>query len=118
MPAPRSAAFPWLLAYFRQTYPHRVEQTEQGVELVPLTDRPLFSEALHYAYSFDGFHWTALNGNEPVFTVSTRSGVLRDPFLRRETDGLFHLVGTAGVEEPTIVYTRSSDLMRWEETCL
>jgi hypothetical protein len=106
--------FPWLLAYFRQIYQGRVEQTEAGVHVVKLTDEEVQVEALHLAYSWDGFHWTALNGNQPVLTVSQELRELRDPFLRRGADGQFHLVATGGPGRDTILYSKSENLLTWD----
>jgi hypothetical protein len=103
-----------VLAYFRQVYSHRVEQTPNGVELVKLTDEELLIEALHLAYSRDGTHWTALNNNRPILSVSPTFPGLRDPFLQRGRDGAFHLVGTGGSERRDILYSRSPDLIAWE----
>ena len=85
--------FPWLLAYFRQAYRHKVDITaDAGVHLIPLTGEHLLAEALHLAYSEDGIHWTALADNEPVLPVVPGKRRVRDPFLRRGFDGSFHLL--------------------------
>lgn len=56
-----------MLAYFRQVYDGRVETTTGGeVYVVALTDEAIRAEDLHLAWSRDGLHWTALNGNHPI----------------------------------------------------
>src|SRR5690606_10398114 len=52
------------------------------------------SENLHFAYSRDGLHWTALNNNQPVFISNLGEGILRDPFIAKGPDGYFHMVFT------------------------
>eukprot|EP01065_Artemidia_motanka_P038429 TRINITY_DN47281_c0_g1_i1.p1 TRINITY_DN47281_c0_g1~~TRINITY_DN47281_c0_g1_i1.p1 ORF type:complete len:322 (+),score=89.14 TRINITY_DN47281_c0_g1_i1:48-1013(+) len=55
------------------------------------------SEALHIAYSFDGYNFTALNGNRPVLDGTAPYTSIRDPFVGRSADGsAFHVVATAG----------------------
>jgi Glycosyl hydrolases family 43 len=109
-----SQPFPWLLAYFRQVYSHRVEETATGVEMIKLTDHPLLIEALHLAFTRDGLHWTPLNHNEPVLTLPPPFASLRDPFLQRGADGAYHLVGTGSGSRTGMTYTRSRDLMVWD----
>jgi hypothetical protein len=114
MPHLKEQPFPWILAYFRQIYANRVEQTQHGIELVPLAEREFLVESLHLAYSRDGFHWTAFNGNEPVWVPPAEMPVLRDPFVRRGVDGAFHLVGTGGTSRTSCTYARSRDLVTWD----
>jgi hypothetical protein len=110
----RGESFPWLLAYFRQVYSHRVEETATGVEMIKLTDDPLLIEALHLAFTRDGLHWTALNRNEPVLPLPPPFASLRDPFLQRGADGAFHLVATGGGSPTGMTYTCSRDLLTWD----
>ncbi len=98
--------FPWLLAYFRQIY-DRVSP-----------ERAYASESLHYAYSWDGAHWTAINHNRPVyFPVLDGCTVnIRDPFIGRGPDGSFHLLCTEGTQDSyggSLVYAHSDDLIHW-----
>jgi hypothetical protein len=105
--------YPWLFAYFREVYPHRVERGAEGVYVVRLPGEPVLVEALHLAYTLDGRHWLPLNGNRPVLEVTPALPRLRDPFVCRGPDGWFHLVATSG-ERQSILYTRSADLIDWE----
>lgn len=108
----------WVMAYFRQRYEGRVEIDPQGKEhQVPLPD-PMAVEYLHLATSGDGRNWTPLNGNKPVWNQR-----LRDPFLRRGVDGLWHLMGTGGGNlrnpedhgsGPVCLHAVSRDLLKWE----
>lgn len=114
----------WLLAYFRSVYRGRVEITEKGVEVVPLPDalgnETLGSGAgdgqeLHLAGSRDGLFWTPLYNNRPVWPGQ----FLRDPFVNRGPDGLFHLVATGSAHGVrSCLYARSRDLVTWEKRSL
>jgi len=108
----------WLLAYFRQRYEGRVEIDAEGrARQVPLPN-PMREERLHFALSADGRHWQPLNGNRPVWDQW-----LRDPFLQRGTDGIWHLLATGGERRrgtnetdlgPACLYATSRDLLKWE----
>src|SRR5690349_6056057 len=51
----------WMLTYFRQRYPTRIEIDSTGKTVeVPLAD-PMLIAKLHIALSTDGRHWTPLN---------------------------------------------------------
>lgn len=105
----------WLLGYFRQRYDSRVEIDAEGcIHNVPLPE-PMRVEQLHLALSEDGRHWEALNDNQPVWEQR-----LRDPFLRRDADGLWRVMGTGrapgdrrGEDGPLCVTAVSRDLIEW-----
>jgi hypothetical protein len=107
----------WMLAYFRQRYEGRVEFNDQGEPYqVPLAE-PMSVEQLHLAYSEDGRRWTPLNDNEPIWEQR-----LRDPFVKRATDGRWHVVGTGGYSYredrsagPVCLHAVSEDLITWEK---
>lgn len=107
---------PWLMAYFRQRYPTRIEIDASGKILeVPLPD-PMQVEQLHFAVSTNGRHWTPLNDNQPVWDQR-----LRDPFLRRGPDGHWHLLGTGrapgtpqSMPRPVCLHAVSADLIKWD----
>ncbi|MET0243123.1 MAG: glycoside hydrolase family 43 protein [Flavitalea sp.] len=106
----------WMMTYFRQRYPTRIEIDEKGNTVeVPLPD-PMAVEKLHIALSTDGRNWTPLNNNEPVWEQR-----MRDPYVRRGPDGLWRLVGTGGgrgVDRakvgPVCLYVTSPDLVHWK----
>ncbi len=116
---PAGAKQPWVLAYFRQRYEGRVEIDAEGrTRQVPLPN-PMKEEQLHLALSTDGRHWEPLNGNRPVWNQW-----LRDPFVCRGRDGLWHLLATGGrrVSQkdqtnlgPTCLYAISRDLLNWDD---
>lgn len=103
-----------ILAYFRQHYGTRVEVDAQGrISEVQLEGAAFQSEYLHLAWSRDGRNWSALNDNKPMFDTW-----MRDPFVGRGADGLFHLVATGGGGKRNCLYGVSSDLISWETRAL
>lgn len=106
----------WALAYFRQRYPTRVEVDASGkVREVPLAD-PMSEERLHLALSTDGRHWSPLADNRPVWNQR-----LRDPFIQRAPDGVWHLVATGRAagdrrnrRRPVCLHATSRDLVTWD----
>ncbi|RAV06639.1 LamG-like jellyroll fold domain-containing protein [Paenibacillus sp. YN15] len=95
MTLPSSPAY--MMAYFRSG-PRQTDKVEQ----------------LHYAYSRDGLRWYELNHNEPVWAPSLGEGVLRDPFIQKGADGLWHMVFTIRPSNIRLGYARSRDLVHWE----
>jgi hypothetical protein len=107
----------WMLTYFRQRYPTRVEIDAKGkIVEVPLAD-PMLINKLHIALSTDGRHWTPLNDNKPVWEHH-----VRDPYVRRGPDGLWRVLSTGGGKGldrekvgPSCLYITSKDLIHWQE---
>jgi hypothetical protein len=90
--ADRSANSPWLFAGFKG-------KSEEGV---------------YYAISPDGYHWTIANQDRPVFHQTQPNELMRDPFLQRGPDGVFHLVWTWSWNTPTVIgHSTSTDLINW-----
>jgi len=106
----------YMLTYFRQRYPTRIEIDAAGKTIeVPLPD-PMLEAKLHIALSIDGRHWTALNDNKPVWEQQ-----MRDPFVRRGPDGLWRIVVTGGGRGgdrekvgPSCLYITSKDLINFQ----
>jgi hypothetical protein len=107
----------WLLTYFRERYPTRIEIDSSGKTIeVPLPD-PMLIAKLHMAISTDGRHWKPLNNNQPVWQQQ-----MRDPYLHRGPDGVWRLVATGsdGNKEdyqkygPACLYATSEDLIHWK----
>jgi hypothetical protein len=107
----------WMLTYFRQRYPTRIEINEKGETIeVPLPD-PMLIAKLHIALSTDGRHWTSLNDNKPVWDQ-----FVRDQFIHRGPDGLWRLVATGGSRDadarkkygPSCTFATSKDLIHWQ----
>jgi type 1 glutamine amidotransferase len=79
-------------------------------------------EAIHFALSKDGYHYTALNQDQPVISSDTISstGGIRDPHILRGDDGnTFYMVATDMVaangwnSNRAMVLMRSTDLIHW-----
>jgi hypothetical protein len=105
----------WLLTYFRQRYPTRIEIDAKGNTVeVPLPN-PMLIEKMHMALSNDGLHWTPLNDNKPVWDQH-----VRDPYVRRGPDGLWRILSTGGGGKdrdkvgPSCLYLTSPDLIHWQ----
>lgn len=76
------------------------------------------AEALHLALSVDGLLWTPLNDNRPILQGTVGSCSLRDPFVARARDGLFHLLASDGWASVSIVHAVSVDLLHWSDQVL
>lgn len=106
----------WMLTYFRQRYPTRIEIDATGKTVeVPLPD-PMLIEKLHIALSYDGRNWTPLNDNNPVWDQR-----VRDPYVRHGPDGLWRILSTGGGNKvdrakvgPACLYITSKDLIHWQ----
>ncbi len=82
-------------------------------------------EAIRYAISEDGYHFRALNKNEPVLDskkISTSGGV-RDPHILRGNDGkTFYMVATdlyvpeQGWNNFAMILLKSTDLINWDSS--
>ena len=71
--AEEEAPFAYLFAYFLGNAPEQ--------------------ERLSYAVSLDGYHFNALNGGNAVWQSSVGTKCLRDPYIFKGEDGLWHLLG-------------------------
>ncbi len=79
-------------------------------------------EQIRFALSKDGYHYQALNGDQPVIPSSTISstGGVRDPHILRGADGkTFYMVATDMVSAKgwssnrAMVLLKSTDLLNW-----
>lgn len=97
----QSSMGPWVFGYWRG---------HKGRERVT---------ALHYAWSRDGLKWTTLNGGQPVLNPTVGNKALRDIFIARGQDGMFHLLAPDLLEmlqgTRSIIHYRSKDLITWEQ---
>ncbi|WP_053991669.1 family 43 glycosylhydrolase [Mangrovimonas sp. TPBH4] len=84
-------------------------------------------EAIRYAVSLDGYHYRALNNNEPIVDskkISSTGGV-RDPHILRGEDGkTFYMVVTdlyvpeMGWNNYALILMKSTDLIHWESSII
>ena len=72
-------------------------------------------ENLCLAYSYDGVHWTSLNGGRPVIQNKLGNGRIRDPFILRNKDGSFTAIATQGWDTPQIYLWSSDDLTSFDD---
>ena len=107
----------WMLTYFRQRYPTRIEINAKGETVeVPLPN-PMLEAKLHISLSNDGRHWTAINNNKPIWDQ-----FMRDQYIHRGADGLWRLIATGGGGGsenrkqfgPSVTYATSKDLITWK----
>ena len=82
-------------------------------------------ERIHFAVSEDGYHFEALNNNEPVILQTLGKGSVRDPYILKGEDGAFYIIGTdmrceeGWTSNHALVTWRSEDLITWtDETIL
>lgn len=68
-----------------------------------------------YALSEDGYRFEPLNGGNPWLPPSHEGELMRDPFITRGPDGLFHMVWTWEWRVQSIGYATSRDLVHWSE---
>ena len=91
----------YLFAYFLGNEPHQ--------------------ERICFAVSDDGYHFTALNGNQPVITQTKGKLGVRDPYIFKGQDEYYYIVGTdmkciEGWEaNHALVTWRSKDLINWTD---
>lgn len=83
------------------------------------TDKNENRNGLHLASSADGYKWKAI-GNEFSFLKSAlKTGAtpnkMRDPYIMKGPDSLWHCVWTTNWEDNVIGYASSPDLMNWSE---
>lgn len=78
-------------------------------------------ERIHLAVSDDGYHFEALNKNEPVIIQTKGKQCVRDPFILRGEDGFFYIIGTdmkseeGWVSNHALVTWKSEDLINWTD---
>ena len=94
----------YLFAYFLGNEPHQ--------------------ERICFAVSDDGYHFTPLNGNQPVITQTKGKQGVRDPYIFKGQDEYYYIVGTdmkciEGWEaNHALVTWRSKDLINWTDEAI
>ena len=81
------------------------------------TNKNSNKNGLHFAYSEDGYQWTAI-GNEYSFLKCdygnwSTEKKMRDPFILQGPDGTWHCIWTINWESDKIGYASSKDLIHW-----
>ena len=73
-------------------------------------------DGLHYAYSTDGYKWSALKNDQSFLTPTvSKDKLMRDPCIIRGKNGIFHMVWTVSWKDKGIGYASSNDLIHWSE---
>ncbi|HAM67992.1 MAG TPA: alpha-N-arabinofuranosidase [Ruminococcus sp.] len=81
-------------------------------------------ERLSYAVSTDGYHFTALNGGRAVWDSPVGTKCLRDPYIFKGEDGLYHLLATdmksslGWNSNRNLISAKSTDLVHWFDASL
>lgn len=77
---------------------------------------------MHFAISRDGFRWKALNQDKPWLKPQISGMLMRDPWLGRGPDGVWHALWTCGWSRKdsakadlTIGHATSKDLVHWSK---
>jgi hypothetical protein len=106
----------WMLTYFRQRYPTRIEIDANGKTVEVPLHNPMLMAKMHIALSTDGRHWKPLNDNQPIWEQQ-----MRDPYVRKGPDGLWRILATGGGRGknrekvgPSCLYATSRDLIHWQ----
>jgi len=73
-------------------------------------------DGLHYAYSNDGYKWSALKNDQSFLTpMVSKDKLMRDPCIIKGKNGVFHMVWTVSWNDKGIGYASSKDLIHWSE---
>ncbi|EDY82596.1 glycosyl hydrolase, family 43 [Verrucomicrobiia bacterium DG1235] len=91
----------------------KADEFQKNDEAYLLTSFRGNGDGLHLAYSYDAKDWTDLDTVylEPV----VGSKLMRDPDIKQDSDGTYHMVWTSGWGDLGIGYAHSSDLRNWSE---
>ncbi len=78
------------------------------------------NESVHFAVSDDGYNFKALNNNEPVIKQTLGKKCMRDPYIFRDENGIFHIIATdmrsfdGWASNNSMVMWDSNDLINWK----
>jgi hypothetical protein len=112
-------------AAFGQKSKHGSSSSYKGYLFVYFTGNQKNEEAIRFAISMDGYHYFALNHNEPIVnsSVISETGGVRDPHILRCADGkTFYMVATDMVSangwnsNRGLVLLKSKDLIHWSSS--
>lgn len=77
-------------------------------------------ERVHFAVSTDGYSFEALNQNKAIITQKLGKKCMRDPFIFRDKNNIFHIIATdmrsqdGWCSNSSMVIWDSNDLINWE----
>ena len=81
-------------------------------------------ERLSYAVSLDGYNFKALNGGKAVWKSDVGTECIRDPYIFKGEDGLYHLLATdmksslGWNSNRNLISAASTDLVHWFDQSL
>ena len=81
-------------------------------------------EQLSYAVSLDGYNFKALNNGKSVWKSSVGTECIRDPYIFKGEDGLYHLLATdmksslGWSSNRNLISAKSTDLVHWFDESL
>lgn len=81
-------------------------------------------ERLSYAVSLDGYNFKALNGGAAVWKSGVGTECIRDPYIFKGEDGLYHMLATdmrsslGWSSNRNIISAKSTDLVHWFDDTL
>lgn len=113
------------LTAYGQKSKHGSNPDYKGYLFAYFTGNQKNEEAIRFAISTDGYHYFALNHNEPVVNsaVISETGGVRDPHILRGVDGkTFYMVATDMVSangwnsNRGLVLLKSKDLINWSSS--
>lgn len=112
---------------FGQNSKHNSKPAYKGYLFVYFIGNQKSEEAIRFAISVDGYHYFALNHNEPVVSsaVISETGGVRDPHILRSDDGkTFYMVATDMVSangwnsNRGLVLLKSTDMINWSSSAI
>jgi hypothetical protein len=113
MQLPRKLSFLILLA--AALAPARAQKAStQGAWIFAYFKEPA-NQGIYLALSRDGLHYTPLNDGQPWVAATQPGELMRDVFITRGPDGIFHMVWTWGWHGNSLGYASSPDLVHWSE---
>ncbi len=78
-------------------------------------------ERIYYALSLDGYHFSPINGGNPILTSHSGTGGIRDPYIFRGQDGAYYMIATdmhadqGWNSNRNLISWRSEDLITWTD---
>ncbi|MBE9582986.1 family 43 glycosylhydrolase [Mucilaginibacter sp. JRF] len=107
------------------TQPKKSAQKYSAYLFAYFTGNQKNEEAIHFAISNDGYHYRALNHDEPILSSAkiSEAGGVRDPHIMRAADGkTFYMVVTDMMSDKgwdsnrAMVLLKSTDLVNWSSS--
>ena len=99
--------------------PRSAENGEMAYLFCYFTNKNENKNGMHLAWSKDGYQWTAIGPERGFLLPDTinpeNGGRMRDPFVMKGPDGLYHCLWTTAWESDRIGYASSEDFITWSE---